>query len=256
MDQTSWKYWLPLPPDFSTQGPQIDHLIYVVHYLMAILFVGWGIFFVYCLIRFRKKAGQKAIYQPIKGKFAKYSEVAVILAEAVLLVGISMPVWAKYKEIPSESESLRIRVIGEQFAWNFHYPGKDGIFGKTDVKFVNNTGNSLGLDPTDPNGKDDIVTLNEMHVPVKKPIIMDVSSKDVIHSFSINVLRVKQDAVPGMRIPIWFEATKTGEHDIGCAQLCGLGHYRMRAFITIDTPENYAKWQAEKISMLQGGNSQ
>jgi cytochrome c oxidase subunit II len=256
MDQANWRYWLPLPPDFSTQGPQIDQLIYIVHYLMAILFVGWGIFFVYCLIRFRKKKGQSATYQPIKGRVAKFAEIAVIVAEAILLVGLSMPVWAKYKDIPAESDAIHVRVVGEQFAWNIHYPGKDGIFGKTDVKYINNTGNSLGLDPSDPHGKDDIVTLNEMHVPVQKPVIVEVSSKDVIHSFTVNVLRVKQDAVPGMRIPIWFVATQTGEHDIGCAQLCGLGHYRMRAFLTIDTPEQYAKWQAEKESLLQGGVSQ
>jgi cytochrome c oxidase subunit II len=256
MDQSTWRYWLPLPPDFSTYGSQIDHLIYVVHVLMAILFVGWGAFFVYCLIRFRKKEGQSALYQPIKGKVAKYAEIGVIIAEAILLIGLSMPVWAKYKEMPKGVDAVHVRVVGEQFAWNFHYPGKDRIFGKTDVKFVNNTGNSLGLDPSDPHGKDDIITLNEMHVPVQKPVIAEISSKDVIHSFSVNVLRVKQDAIPGMRNTIWFVATAAGEHDIGCAQLCGLGHYRMRAFLTIDTPEQYAKWLAEKESLQQGGISQ
>ncbi len=256
MDNATWKDWLPFPPALSTQSPQIDELITIVHYMMAILFVGWGIFFVYCLIRFRNRQGHSAVYQPIKGKLAKYVEGAVIVAEAILLIGLSMPVWAKYKDIPLESEAIRLRVVGEQFAWNFHYPGRDGIFGKTDVKFINNTDNALGLNPSDPHGKDDIVTLNEMHVPVRKPVIMDISSKDVIHSFNVNVLRVKQDAVPGMSIPIWFEAIKTGEYDIGCAQLCGLGHYRMRAFITIDTPEQYAKWTADKESLLQGGISQ
>jgi cytochrome c oxidase subunit 2 len=247
--------WLPLPPDFSLHGPKIDHLIIAVHILMFALFIGWGIYFVYCLIRFRARPGHTAVYDPAKGKVAKTTEIAVILAEAFLLVVLSMPVWANWKhDFPSPDQSVRVKVIGEQFAWNFHYAGKDGIFGRTDLKLINNTGNSLGLDPSDPNGKDDIITLNELHIPVNKPIIVDISSKDVIHSFTINVLRVKQDAIPGMVVPIHFQATQTGQFDIGCAQLCGLGHYRMRGVVSIDTPEQYAQWIDQKESERQGAN--
>jgi cytochrome c oxidase subunit 2 len=254
MNPQSYK-WLHLPPDFSVHGPKIDHLIFVVHVLMFTLFIGWGIYFIYCLFRFRARPGHKAVYEPAKGKIAKSTEIAVILAEAVLLVGLSMPVWANWKhDFPNPQQSLRVRVIGEQFAWNFHYPGKDGVFGRTDAKLMNNQGNSLGLDPNDPNGKDDIITLNEFHIPINKPIIVDISSKDVIHSFTINVLRVKQDAVPGMVIPIHFEATHTGQFDIGCAQLCGLGHYRMRGVVSIDTDQQFAQWVTEKESERQGAN--
>ena len=105
--------------------------------------------------------------------------------------------------------------------------------------------NPLGLDADDPDGKDDITTVNQLHFPVGKDVIVQISSKDVIHSFNIPVLRVKQDAVPGARIPIWFKATQPGHFELACAQLCGLGHYRMRADVLIDTPEEYAKWQAE-----------
>jgi cytochrome c oxidase subunit II len=147
---------------------------------------------------------------------------------------------------------MRVHITSEQFAWNIHYPGKDGVFGRTDPKYINNQGNSVGLDPSDPQGKDDIVSLNEFHFPVNKTIIADLSSKDVIHSFWINVLRVKQDAVPGMKIPIWFQATQTGVFDISCAQLCGLGHYRMKGTAYIDTPEDFQKWVSERESELQG----
>lgn len=254
MEQSAYK-WLPLPPDFSTQGHQVDAIIKYVHILMAFLFIGWGIFFIYCLIRFRQRPGQKAQYEPIKGKFTKYVEVGVILAEAILLVGLSMPAWASYKNPPvDDRDALTVRLVAEQFAWNIHYPGRDGIFGRTDPKFVDNQGNSLGLDPSDPAGKDDIVTLNEFHFPVHKNVIVYISSKDVIHSFWINVLRVKQDAVPGMVIPVWFQATQTGVFDISCAQLCGLGHYRMRGAAYIDSPEDYSKWMSERESELQGAN--
>src|SRR4051794_7980506 len=99
MEQSAYK-WLPLPPDFSTHGQQVDDLIFYVHIVMAVLFVGWGIFFVYCLFRFRQRSGHQAQYEPIKGKIAKIAEVAVILVEAVLLVGLSMPAWASYKNVP------------------------------------------------------------------------------------------------------------------------------------------------------------
>ncbi len=253
MNHVSYKDWLPYPPDVSVHGAKIDHLITVVHYLMFALFIVWGIYFVYCLVRFRQRAGHKAEYQPAKGKVAKTAEVAVIVAEALLLVGLSIPVWASWKnDFPPRSQAITIRVVAEQFAWNFHYPGKDGVFGRTDVGLINNTGNSLGLDMNDPHAKDDIVTLNDMHIPVHQPVILEISSKDVIHSFTVNVLRVKQDAVPGMMVPIHFEATQTGLFDVGCAQLCGLGHYRMKGQITIDTPEQYTTWLTENTP--QGGN--
>jgi len=165
-----------------------------------------------------------------------------------------MPAWAAWKKaFPPQGSSLHVRVTAEQFAWNIHYPGPDGIFGRTDPKLINNTGNSLGIDLTDPHAKDDIITLNEFHIPLNKPIIVDLTSKDVIHSFTINVLRVKQDVIPGMMIPIHFTAVSgVGTHEISCAQLCGLGHYRMQGFVYIDTPEQYAQWVAQKESELQG----
>jgi cytochrome c oxidase subunit II len=256
MNPGNWRDWLPYPADYSEHGPEIDRLITAVHILMLVMFVAWGIYFVYCLIHFRQRAGHKAVYNPAKGKLAKYSEVGVILGEAILLVALSMPAWAAYKKhFPPQEEALHVRVVGEQFAWNFHYPGKDGVFGRTDPKLMNNTGNSLGLDLSDPHAKDDIVTLNEFHVQLNKPVIVDITSKDVIHSFTINVLRVKQDAIPGMSVSIHFKAVSgSGTHEISCSQLCGLGHYRMQGFVYIDTPEQYAQWFAQKESELQGAS--
>jgi cytochrome c oxidase subunit 2 len=256
MNPGTWRDWLPFPPNFSEHGPGVDQLNVYVHYLMFAMFIGWGIYFVYCLIRFRQREGHKAAYNLAKGKLGKVSEVAVILAEAILLVALSMPAWAAYKkQFPPREEALTVRVVGEQFAWNFHYPGRDGVFGKSDPKLMNNSGNSLGIDMSDPHAKDDIITLNEFHIPLNKPVIVNISSKDVIHSFTINVLRVKQDAVPGMTIPIHFKAVSgTGAHEITCAQLCGLGHYRMQGFVYIDTPDQYAQWYAQKESELQGAS--
>lgn len=233
--------------DASKDGHRIDQLINIVHWFMGLLFVGWGVFFVYCLVRFRHRPGHKADYTLIKAKPSKVLEVAVAVFEAVLLLGFSIPIWASVKnEIPKpdDKNAFRVRVVAEQFAWNFHYPGADGKFGKTDPKLVDTATNPLGLDKSG-EGADDVFSL-ELHIPVDRPIVTDISSKDVIHSFFLPVMRVKQDAIPGMRIPTWFQAAKTGTYEVACAQLCGNNHYSMRALMYVQSQSDVDKWLAEK----------
>jgi len=240
-------YGYGLPPDISVHGPGIDQLIHILHWFMVLLFVGWGIFMVRCLIKYRQRAGHKAVHGSVKAKPAKFLEVGVVVFETVLLLGFSIPIWGSIKnDLPEPTDNpLRLRVLAEQFAWNFHYPGEDGKFGKTAPKFIDAAMNPAGIDPGDPNGEDDIVS-GAMHIPVNRPIICDISSKDVIHSFSLPVLRIKQDAIPGMRIPTWFQATKTGTYQVACAQLCGNNHYKMLAPLVIQSAEDFAAWQVEK----------
>ncbi|GIV60142.1 cytochrome c oxidase subunit II [Rhodocaloribacter litoris] len=244
---------LGLPPDVSTHGHELDYMTGLVHWLMLLLFVGWGAFFLYTLFRFRQSKNPKASYEGARGHFSTYAEGGVVLAEVVLLFIFAIPTWAFLKnEFPPAGEALVVHAVGEQFAWNFHYPGADGQFGRRDVNLVDAALNPLGIDfAGDPHAADDIVTVNELHVPVGRPVIVHVTSKDVIHSFSLPNLRVKQDAIPGLDIPVWFEATQTGRFDIGCAQLCGLGHYRMHGWLTIHTPEAYEQWMAERIAEIE-----
>jgi len=234
--------------DASLHGHKIDQLINIVHWFMGILFVGWGIFFIYCLARFRQRPGHKADYELTKAKPAKVIELAVAVFEAVLLLSFSIPIWASVKnDLPQPSDKIppvRVRVVAEQFAWNFHYPGVDGKFGKVDPKLVDTALNPLGLDKTG-DGADDVFAL-EFRIPVDRPILCDISSKDVIHSFFLPVMRVKQDAIPGMRIPTWFQATKTGIYEVACAQLCGNNHYSMRALMYVQTQTDFDNWLIEK----------
>jgi cytochrome c oxidase subunit 2 len=286
---------------------------------MLVLFVGWGAFFIYSLFRFRKKANPQADYIGVKSHASSYIEVAVALFEGVLLVGFAIPVWANvWVKYPDPKDALVIHVVAEQFAWNIHYPGKDGKFGRRDIKLVT-AENPIGLDREDADAKDDIATINNMHVPVGTPILVYLTSKDVIHSFGLPLLRVKQDAIPGQQIPVTFTATMTvaqirekmthtyttatlklaeGQSptmiatadypatdgtmllakgdlitndalaklesagvtsvgatqdtpaEIACAQLCGLGHYRMRGTLYLDSPEDYQKWLAEEAAYL------
>jgi cytochrome c oxidase subunit 2 len=244
--------YLGLPRDVSAHGHGIDYTIGLVHILMFLLFVGWGIYFIYALVRFRRSKSAKADYVGVKSHFSSYIEIGVAVFEAILLIGFSIPIWAKLKtDFPSEKDSTVIRIVAEQFAWNIHYPGPDGVFGKTDIKLVNKETNPIGLDKSDPNAKDDITAINQLHFPVGKPVIIHLSSKDVIHSFFIPEMRIKHDAIPGTSVPIWFQATQTGNFEIACAQLCGLGHYRMRGYVTIHTPEEYKAWIDEQVKAMQ-----
>lgn len=204
---TRYGNWLP--PQLSTHGDKIDHLIFVLHVFMAVLFFGWGVYFTYCLVKFRARTGHAATYEPVKGGASKLIEVAVIVFELIVLFALSMPVWADYKnKPPAASENpLTVHVHSKQFEWQFHYCGPDGQFGKTDPKLIS-TSNFIGLDENDPNSKDDLQFVNDCHLPTGRPIRMEIFARDVIHSLSIPTMRVKQDAIPGMRIPIWFTINK------------------------------------------------
>ena len=241
---------LGLPVQASTHAAELDQMNMLVHWLMLIMFVGWGIFFVFVLFRFRRSANPKASYTGAKGKISKGTEVAVAVIEVLLLVFYAIPAWAKrVKAFPSESEAVVVRVVGEQFSWNIHYPGQDRIFGRTDVKLVTSD-NPLGLDRSDAAAKDDITTINQLNLPVDRPVLVHLSSKDVIHSFGLFEMRVKQDAIPGMQIPVWFIPNLIGNYEISCSQLCGLGHFRMRGFINIQSQNEYGTWFAEQEKEL------
>jgi cytochrome c oxidase subunit II len=241
---------LGMPVHASTHAAELDQMNMYVHWLMLVMFVGWGIYFVYVLFRFRSGANPTASYTGAKGKISKGTEIAVAIVEVVLLVFYAIPAWAtRVKAFPAESEAVVVRVVAEQFAWNMHYPGPDGRFGRTDIKLITSD-NPLGLDRADPPAKDDIATINQLNLPVDRPVLVHLSSKDVIHSFGLFEMRVKQDAIPGMQIPVWFIPNRVGEYEISCSQLCGLGHFRMRGFLTIQTAADYDKWFADQQKEL------
>ncbi len=252
---TEWfaNHILGMPELASRNGESVDALIVYVHWLMIALFIGWTAYFIYTLWRFRAVRHPKADYVGVKSHASSFIEVGVVVAEAVLLIGVAIPVWARaVDKFPEAKDSTVIYVMAQQYAWNVRYAGADGVFGKQDMKFVSDS-NLFGVDPADPAGKDDIVTLNDFHVPVNKPVIVYVSSKDVIHSFKIVAMRVCQDAIPGLRIPCWFTPTKIGKYQINCAQLCGGGHSAMTGgFLTVESQADYDKWIKSKTAAAAG----
>ena len=233
---------LGAPIGASVHSGQVDTVIGAVHLLMLVLFVGWGGVFAYVLIRFRRKRNPKASYTGTKSHASRYIEGAVAAIEVALLFGLSVPVWARQIANPTPADqALTLRVVGQQFTWNIHYPGPDGVFGRMAVDLIT-AGNPLGVDREDIFGRDDVVSVGEMAIPVDQKVRIELSTLDVIHSFFLPEMRVKQDAIPGMVIPLSFTATQTGDWEIACAQLCGVGHYRMRGFFSVLDQQGYDGW--------------
>ena len=194
-----------MPPNAAEHGPALDELNAWVHWLMLILFVGWGIYFLYVLWRFRAKKQPQAVYHGTHKHYSTWVEVSVAVVEAVILVFFSIPAWADWVRVPEADENaLQVRVVGEQFAWNVHYPGADGEFGRTDVNLVSPS-NPVGLDHDDSFAADDIVSINQLHLPVDRTVSILLSSKDVIHSFAC-----RQCGSNRTRFPVWrFQSTSS-----------------------------------------------
>lgn len=231
-----------MPVAASAQAADIDLVVLLVHALMAVLFVGWAVFFAWVLIRFRKGRQPQASPAGATGRFAVGVEIGVVVAEGVLLVGFALPIWfSRTSTPPASPNAVVIRVVAEQFNWNVHYPGADGQFGETSPVLVS-TENPIGLDRRSAFGRDDIVDLNLIHVPVNRMVIIQLSSKDVVHSFNVPAMRVKQDVIPGSLSTVWFTPSRIGRYDIQCAQLCGLGHYRMHGILVVESETDYRQY--------------
>ena len=238
---------LGISENASEHGFMIDHMLEVLHWFMLILFVGWSAFFLFTLFRFRRSKSPKADYYGVRSKTSTHLEIGVVVVEALLLLGFAIPLWAsRVNAFPTEDDVIRVRAVGEQFAWTIHYPGPDGVFGALDPELVSAT-NPIGLDRTDPDGKDDVMTRNDIRLPVNRPVVIQLSSKDVIHNFALYTMRIAQDAIPGSEIPMWFKPVKTGEWEVICGQLCGLGHYAMKAILTVTTQEEYDAWIQSQV---------
>jgi cytochrome c oxidase subunit 2 len=213
------------PKNISTYGGEIDHVFNLIFYIVGIGFVLGEATIIYFLIRYRRREGRRASF--VHGNTLK--QAAWILVPGVIVMFLDF--WIDFEganaydqvkgEVPA-SEYV-VEVTGKQFNWLITYPGPDGLFGT----------------------EDDLTQENDLHVPVNQVVRVILKSEDVIHSFFVPVLRLKQDVVPGREITAWFEATETGKYEIACAELCGYGHYTMRGFLYVQSEEEYASWVQE-----------
>ena len=237
---------LGLGENYSQHGGNVDQLNSVIHWLMLILFVGWVTYFFIALYKFSAKRHPVASYSGVKNHVSTHLEIGVVIVEAVFLLGFAFPLWAERTDtfervIGDDVDAPRVRVIGQQYAWTYHYPGNDGVFGRTDSALISGT-NSLGIDPADPNGDDDFISTSILRLPVGRDSILQVTSKDVIHNFAIVPMRIQQDCIPGKEIPMWFKPTREMETYVVCAQLCGESHANMKGSMEVISAKEYYSW--------------
>ena len=219
-----------LPENISTFGADIDGIMYLIYAIVGIFFVFLEGYLFYAVIRYRRRDGVKARYETGETWREARWVFGLVIVVVVLDFAIDFrgaDVWAKVKlDVPAGD--VRIHVVAQQFAWSFVYPGADGQFGT----------------------KDDLAVPRILHVPVNRKIHLTLTSKDVIHSFFLPEVRLKQDILPGREIEAWFEATKTGTYPLVCAELCGLGHTKMLGVLEVQERADYERWMADTAREL------
>jgi cytochrome c oxidase subunit 2 len=240
--------WLPAAA--SGHASALDAVLLSVHAHMLLIFVLWLALFIVALVKFRQGANPTPRPEGVRGLWPALAIGAVIVGDVIILATQALPAWSARNEPPPGVPPVEIRITAEQFAWNIHYPGPDGVFGRTSQSLVS-AANPVGIDREDAAARDDIGLLNVLMLPVDRTAVIQLTSRDVIHSFTLNEMRVKQDAAPGMTARVWFTPTMTGDWEIACSQLCGLGHYRMRGEYHILTGEAWNAWLAAEVARLR-----
>ena len=235
-------WWPPL--DISVHGAGIDRELGQTMIATGVLFVA-AQFALALFVWQGSDAREGRTIQRFPGGATPLVAFAIVLVgiEILTLTFVGSKVWANIYIAPVDSAALHIDVQAEQFAYYFRHPGADARFGGLHPDLIDDgSGNFFGLDPAnDTTARDDIVS-SSLVIPVNRPILLTLHAKDVGHSFYVPDLRLQQDFVPGLVIPIHFTATHTGKYEIVCTQLCGLGHYNMRAFLEVMTPDQYNQW--------------
>jgi cytochrome c oxidase subunit 2 len=235
----------PPPPPITSDAVLVDRQYNLTLYVAGVVFVLAQLGLAYAVFRFRDR-GQRASFT--RGNVAmEIAWTSVTLLVFLSLATAGRNAWAQVRYTPPDPGAIQIEVTTSQFVYTFRYPGPDGKFGRLDPNLVNApAGNPLGLDPNDPAGKDDIV-VPTLTVPVNHPVELLLRSQDVVHNFFVRELRLQQDSVPGMMVPVHFTANRIGQYEIVCTQLCGLGHYKMRSLLNVVSEsdyENFLKQQA------------
>ncbi len=237
-------YFTPIASNWST----IDDTISLTFWVTGFVFVAVNLFMAYCVIRYRQRKGSQAEYEPENKKLESWL-VGLTTVGVIALLAPGLFVWAKFVNVPKDAAVFE--VVGKQWHWSYRFPGKDGVLGTVDARYVSDK-NPFGMNPDDPNGQDDVLVASpEVHLPVGKPYKALLRSIDVLHDFTVAQFRVKMDLVPGSVTYIWFTPTRTGKFDVLCEELCGVAHFTMRGKVIVDEESAFQAWLSSYPTFAQ-----
>jgi len=237
---TPW-WWTPVASNWGN----IDDTIILTFWITGAVFVAICLFMAYCVWQYRYRPERKAEYKP-EDKKLEFRLTWLTALGVVALLAPGLVVWNKYISVPEDA--LKIEVVAYQWGWNYRLPGDDGILGKTSINLMNDE-NPYGLDPNDPNSKDDLLVMDaDLHLEINQPVKIELRSLDVLHNFYVPQFRGKMDMVPGIVTYYWLTPTRVGDFEVLCAEYCGTGHYAMRGRVVVDEEKEYKKWEAKQIT--------
>jgi len=225
------KWWFPTA--ITDHAAALDRQFLITIIVVGLAFTAAQVGLGYMVWKYREDAARsRAVYTHGSSKL----EVIWTVVTAIIFIGLAVmgqSVWASLRFNDAPPGSYQVEVVAQQFQWNFHYPGTDKVFGRTDPNLMDDSAlNFIGLDEADPNAKDDAVH-SVLAIPVGRPVELMLRSKDVIHNIWVPQLRFKQDLVPGMVIRVHFTANTPGKYELACAELCGQLHFQMKSYLLV-----------------------
>ena len=237
-------WWTPIASNWG----YIDDTIIITFWVTGVVFVGIILFMAYCVLRFRYQPEKRAVYEPENKKMEWWLTILTGVGVAIMLTP-GLFVWNQFVTVPEDA--MEFEVVGQQWLWTFRFPGKDGVLGTSDSRNINDD-NPFGVNPDDPNGRDDVlIEDSELHIPLDRPIKVLLRSIDVLHDFYVPEFRAKMDLVPGAVTFFWFIPTRTGTFDILCFELCGVGHHAMRGSVVVEEESAFEAWLQEQPTFAQ-----
>ena len=237
-------WWTPIASNWGF----IDTTIIITFWVTGVAFVAIVLFVGYCVWRYRYREDRQASYEPENKKLEWWLTAVTSVGVAVMLAP-GLIAWHQFITVPDGAAEFE--VLGQQWQWNYRFPGKDGVLGRSGTRHMS-AENPFGLDPNDPAARDDIlIEAEDLHLPVGKPVKVLLRSVDVLHDFYVPQFRGKMDMIPGMVTYFWFTPTRTGTFDVLCAELCGVGHHAMRGVVVVDTEADYQAWLQEQQTFAQ-----
>jgi cytochrome c oxidase subunit 2 len=232
-------WWTPIASNWS----YIDHTLVITFWITGLVFAAVVLFMAYCVFRFRHREGARAAYEPENKRLESWLTVVTAIGVAAMLTP-GLFVWASFVRVPETAKE--VEVVASQWSWSYRLPGDDGALGRSDPRLIG-VDNPLGVDPDDPAGADDvIVEADDLHLQVDQPIKVLLRSIDVLHNYYVPEFRAKMDMVPGMITYFWFTPTRTGQFEVLCAELCGVGHPYMRGAVIVDAEADYQAWLGQQ----------